>query len=328
MRECVLKPTEHGLALCYNSESIEFVEEFQMTNAIEIMACHLRSDLLLLSDFILVIIYRKPGTTASRIDGTTIHSAFTLPIYGVGIRKKKLTDQELHNYQQLYQYLKVLVIDEISMIGDKTLYDLDKYLRRIKSNDTVYGGVSILSVGDFFQLPPVKMDPVFVDKKSNYTALAPHLWKDYFQIIELNKQVRQVLDPPFAELVNRVRTGDHTRADIQSLKAMENTDTQNWPKDHTRLFLTNRLVKQFNDNALASIQSEKFVIPSTDSVKDEETNICPVTIPEKFVSIFNCWFTKSADSMCWSSCIVDSQSRHFRSFGKWFNCYNSSILFE
>ena len=227
-----------------------------------------------------IVITASTGVAASRIDGTTIHSAFTLPIYGIGIPRKKLTDKELHDFQQLYQYLKVLVIDEISMIGDKTLYDLDKYLRLIKSNDTVYGGVSILTVGDFFQLPPVKMDPVYYDNKSNYTALAPHLWKDYFQIIELNKQVRQVLDPPFAELVNRVRTGDHTQADIQSLKAMENTDTQSWPKDHTRLFLTNRLVKQFNDNALTSIQSEKFVIPARDSFKDEETKICPVTIPE------------------------------------------------
>ena len=57
----VFKHTEHGLALCYNSDNIELVEEFQMTNNIEIMACHLQSDLLMVSDFILIIVYRKPG---------------------------------------------------------------------------------------------------------------------------------------------------------------------------------------------------------------------------------------------------------------------------
>ena len=59
----VFKHTEHGLALSYNSENIEFVDEFQMTDHIEIMACHLRCDSLVLSDFILVIVYRKPGSS-------------------------------------------------------------------------------------------------------------------------------------------------------------------------------------------------------------------------------------------------------------------------
>ena len=58
----IFKHTDHGIALCYNSEHIDYVDQFQMTNAIEIMACLLRCNSLVLSDFILVIVYRKPGS--------------------------------------------------------------------------------------------------------------------------------------------------------------------------------------------------------------------------------------------------------------------------
>ena len=58
----IFKHTDHGLALCYNSEHIDYVDQFEMTNEIEIMACLLRCDSLILSDFILVIVYRKPGS--------------------------------------------------------------------------------------------------------------------------------------------------------------------------------------------------------------------------------------------------------------------------
>ena len=59
----VFKHTEHGLALTYNAEHVELVKEFKMTENIEIMACHLRCDSLVLCDFILVIVYRKPGSS-------------------------------------------------------------------------------------------------------------------------------------------------------------------------------------------------------------------------------------------------------------------------
>ena len=228
-----------------------------------------------------IAVTASTGVAASRISGTTLHSSFGLPIYGLGIqRAKTLTDKKLHDFQQKFKHLKVLIIDEISMIGDKSNYDLNKHLQLIMKNDTVYGGVSIFTVGDLLQLPPVKQHPIYSDKRSNYTSLAPHLWKDNFEIYELTEQVRQIEDPLFAELVNRVRTGEQTPDDLEILKAMENTDTQNWPKHHVKLFLTNHLVKNVNDSELNLIESDKIVIHAKDSLKDEVTKRCPVSIPE------------------------------------------------
>ena len=55
-----------------------------------------------------------------------------------------------------YKYLKILLIDEISMIGLETFKDLDVALQRIKNNSLPFGGVSVMTIGDFLQLPPVQ----------------------------------------------------------------------------------------------------------------------------------------------------------------------------
>ena len=53
-----------------------------------------------------------------------------------------------------YQHLKVLIIDEISVIGRETFGHLDLVLKAIMQNLSPFGGVSLLVVGDFLQLPP------------------------------------------------------------------------------------------------------------------------------------------------------------------------------
>ena len=50
----------------------------------------------------------------------------------------------------------LLVIDEVSMMGCKKLNELDKMLKMVKNNELVFGGLDVLLVGDFAQLPAVK----------------------------------------------------------------------------------------------------------------------------------------------------------------------------
>ena len=87
-------------------------------------------------------------------------------------------------------------------------------------------------------------------------------------------------DPVFAALVSRVRIGAHTSEDIIALKALENTDTTNWPKQHVHLYLTNRLSLQHNEKELKTLPSEKIVILAKDSVKDVATQRCEIVVPE------------------------------------------------
>ena len=66
----------------------------------------------------------------------------------------KFSDEVLHEMRNKYRYLKVLLIDE--MIGKETFNHTDLALKLIKGNSLPFGGVYILTIGDFLQLPAIK----------------------------------------------------------------------------------------------------------------------------------------------------------------------------
>ena len=197
------------------------------------------------------------------------------------ISREKLSSQELHDLQRTFQYLKIIVIDEISMVGDLTFHDLYVRLQQIMQCPEPFGGVSILTVGDFMQLPPVKQKSIFKECETrSYAVLGMHLWKDFFKLHSLTTIVRQVEDKQLAELLSRVRVGKQTEEDIAFLSSMEHTDTQNWPDNHVRLFITNALADEHNSSTLNSLPSEKFDIKAKDSVKDARRNTVSISVPD------------------------------------------------
>ena len=65
--------------------------------------------------------------------------------------------------------LKVIIIDEISMVSNDLLFHVHLRLTEIfgSVNDQPFAGVSVIAVGDFFQLPPLGGKPVYVNYKDN-----------------------------------------------------------------------------------------------------------------------------------------------------------------
>ena len=100
-----------------------------------------------------------------------------------------------------YQYVKVVIIDEISMIQRKTFGHLDLALKAIMRNLLPFGGVSLLFVGDFVQLPSVNQKDVFMKpSKGSHSSFSGWLLEN-FQLDELVEIVCQSSDLNFAELV-------------------------------------------------------------------------------------------------------------------------------
>ena len=85
-------------------------------------------------------------------------------------------------------------------------------------NDLIFGGVNIIAVGDLYQLEPVMGQFIFEDYSRNYGPLATNLWTEYFKIYNLIQIMRQKDDKRFAQLLNRLQTGNHTQNDIKILK--------------------------------------------------------------------------------------------------------------
>ena len=102
-----------------------------------------------------VAVTASTGIAATHIGGMTIHSWS-----GVGI-KDALSPQDLEaisGREKIVKRMKkahVLVIDEISMLDGKILEMVDKILKTVRQSEEPFGGIQIVCIGDFFQLPPV-----------------------------------------------------------------------------------------------------------------------------------------------------------------------------
>ncbi|KAM4066719.1 PIF1-like helicase [Hirsutella rhossiliensis] len=106
-------------------------------------------------------IYRvaPTGVASNQIQGSTIHSLLRLPIGGTFT---DLPPADAAALQSRLRHVKYLVIDEKSMLGLEQLARIDSRLRQAfpQRNLEFFGGVSVLLVGDFFQLPPVRQKPL------------------------------------------------------------------------------------------------------------------------------------------------------------------------
>ncbi|MGE4373816.1 MAG: ATP-dependent RecD-like DNA helicase [Xanthobacter sp.] len=91
------------------------------------------------------------GVAALQVGGQTIHSFF-------GIPPRLMNPDEVRPRVQVRRLLKKLdrvVIDEISMVRADLLDAVDISLRIARDNPAPFGGVQMVLVGDFLQLPPV-----------------------------------------------------------------------------------------------------------------------------------------------------------------------------
>ncbi|MBI2674568.1 MAG: AAA family ATPase [Candidatus Yanofskybacteria bacterium] len=142
------------------------------------------------------------GIAATHINGMTLHSWS-----GVGI-KKKLTDTDIRKIRK-YRGKKinktaVLVIDEISMLDASVLDLVDTVCRVIKGSELPFGGMQVIFVGDFFQLPPVRHQ----DEAPYKFAFESNAWQSANPAVcYLTEQHRQS-DSELAGLLSAIRSGN------------------------------------------------------------------------------------------------------------------------
>jgi len=150
---------------------------------------------------------------------------------------------------------------------------INNRLKDIKGSSLPFGGVSIIAIGGLFQLQPVMDGYIFKDMDNDeYGVLAPNIWQELFKMFELHEIMRQRESKHFAEMLNRLREGNHTKEDIMKLK--ERTISQNcsnYPKNAPHLFTQNAKVNEFSDRAHNALLSTKYSIKAHDSVIGAES---------------------------------------------------------
>ena len=201
------------------------------------------------------------GKAAFNIKGNTIHSALAIPACQSLKNYKPLDSSRLNTLRCQLGGLKLIFLDEISMVGS-TMFNvpIDNRLKDIKGSKQDFGGVSIVAIGDLFQLEPVMDRYIFKNlDNSEYAVLAPNKWQDYFNMFELQEIMRQRESKVFAEILNRLREGKHTKDDILKLKErLIKENSLNDPMDVPHLFIQNQKVNEFNERVHNAATGEKF----------------------------------------------------------------------
>lgn len=83
--------------------------------------------------------------------------------------------KQLDSFRLKFRCLKFVFIDEISMVGKKLLNYINLRLQEIFATEMPFGGVSIIAIGDLFQLKPVFDNWVFFGLNDDYGPLATNL---------------------------------------------------------------------------------------------------------------------------------------------------------
>lgn len=176
------------------------------------------------------------------------------------------------NGKRRWKNVKVLVIDEISMLSGDFFDKLEFVARRVRKSDLPFGGVQLLLCGDFLQLPPVEKDST----KSYTYAFESGSWETCVNIcIQLKKVFRQIGDDTFVNLLNEIRVGNLTQNALQLLqkscvyetKLASNNNKISENVEATKLFPLKKDVESENIRRLALISEKSVYFEANDTSK-------------------------------------------------------------
>lgn len=221
------------------------------------------------------------GIAATHIGGMTIHSWS-----GIGIKtyldKYDLDRIASSEYiSKRVRRTKVLIIDEISMLSTNTLDMVDMVCREVKQSSEPFGGIQIILVGDFFQLPPIvkrdfepkKQNSLMGEAESSGTfAYQAGAWQRAAPVVcYLTEQHRQD-DKDFLSVLGAIRGNNFSKAHEKHIFSRQ-IEHDDMPENITKLFSHNLDVDRVNNTELAKIEEElkSFKMSSDGSDKLVET---------------------------------------------------------
>ncbi|MEK7530824.1 MAG: PIF1 family DEAD/DEAH box helicase [Patescibacteria group bacterium] len=199
------------------------------------------------------------GIAATHIGGYTIHSWS-----GIGI-KRSLSKYDLDGIAQNKGVIervggaRVLIIDEVSMLAGNTLNMVDAVCREVRQNESSFGGLQVVLVGDFFQLPPVV--------RSERAGTDIQLFEDRASIFAFDALSWEKLNPLVCYLSEQHRQEDETFLDFLSALRRDSIDDTHYellrtrytekPADGvTQLYTHNADVDSLNDAELKKLKGD------------------------------------------------------------------------
>lgn len=146
----------------------------------------------------------------------------------------------------------VLVIDEVSMMTPDFLEKLDKVARLVRINDKPMGGMQVVFVGDFYQLPPVNKEK---EKETPFAFDSP-VWHEIVQEVHSLQEIQRQRDPIFHTILSEARKGQLSEKSLAILQGRLDRSWQTLEIRPTLLFTRGAEVDMLNDRNLKSLEGD------------------------------------------------------------------------
>ena len=224
------------------------------------------------------------GLAAYNVGGITVHRLFQLPIEHEGRTAQywQLPKASQKVMRNTLRDVKLIVIDEVSMLSSLNLAYMHLRLAEVFGGDEWFGSRNVLFIGDFLQLPPVNGQSVF--EKLNSTAIlsrlgcmtSANIWQETVQYDELTINERQKNDKEYCTMLDEVRRGSPSTNTIQKLEerllqvsAVEKfEELQQAGKSPVCLFPTRKACESFNSEMLDRLDASVVEVPCIDEVDE------------------------------------------------------------
>jgi len=219
-----------------------------------------------------VLLTAPTGKAAYGIKGLTLHSAFKLPLNQFAGLLPKLSSDISNTLRCQFANVKLLIIDEISMVGIKTLGYIDQRLRSILRINKPFGDINVIVFGDFFQLAPVLATPLydsFEEILSKFPSAVEMLsiksiWET-FKFYELTEIMRQKDDKQFAIMLTKLARGQLEEADVKYFQNLITHLDITFQPQVMHLWATNNEVDEMNKRVLNSMNQVSFISEAIDT---------------------------------------------------------------
>ncbi len=201
------------------------------------------------------------GAAAILIGGRTFHSFFGLGIMQGGsnvVVEKALKNKRL---RKRLKNTETLVIDEISMLSSDALDCAERIASTVRKSLQPWGGIRIITVGDFAQLPPISQG-----KDKQWCFLSQTWERSRFKKLIL-REVKRTEDSMFLEVLEDIRWGkvsERVRTFLNG-RLMNNEELE---QDVPHVFPRRAQTDSFNHARLNEIGFDSRLYPTEYGGKD------------------------------------------------------------
>ena len=224
------------------------------------------------------VVLAPTGIAAVNAGGQTLHSFFHLPLKPLMPDDPEFAPDRLSSrmkyskrFVKMLRDIELIIIDEISMVRADTIDFIDKLLRHYcrRTAHLPFAGKQLLMVGDVFQLEPVVTSQAREILRHAYPSFyffSARVFSEFELVpIELRKVYRQT-DSRFIQMLDRVRQGAPTPADLVEINSRVAPDAQA-RESHGEMRMTiatrREIVDYINESHLEQLPTEALTFAAT-----------------------------------------------------------------